>query len=56
MMRAYRESTATRMARNVNAVSPLIAPEKTSEPGAFGILNGSPVRNDSSMTPCPSAT
>ena len=56
MMRAYRESTANLLARSVNAFSPLIAPENTSDPGAFGIRNGSPVRYDSSITPRPSTT
>lgn len=40
----------------VRALSPLIAPESTPEPGALEISKGSPVRKDSSMRPRPSAT
>src|ERR1035438_7740638 len=40
----------------VSALSPLIAPESTSEPGVLERRYGSPVRYDSSMAPCPSST
>jgi hypothetical protein len=56
MILAYRESAAGRVARMVRADSPLIAPEITSDPGVLDIWNGSPVRNDSSITPRPSVT
>ena len=56
MIFAYRESTASLSARIVSADSPLIAPESTVDPGVFDIMYGSPVRYDSSITPCPSTT
>ena len=56
MILAYRESTASFSASIVRAMSPLIAPDRTFEPGVFEISNGSPVRYDSSITPCPSTT
>ncbi len=40
----------------VRAWSPFTAPDSTSEPGVFDITNGSPVRYDSSIAPCPSTT
>ncbi len=40
----------------MSALSPLMAPDSTAEPGVFEIRYGSPVRYDSSITPCPSST
>jgi hypothetical protein len=42
--------------RIVSAASPLIDPDRTLAPGAFAIRNGSPVRYDSSILPCPLTT
>ncbi len=50
------DSPAGRVARIVRTVSPLIAPEITADPRVLVILNGSPVRYDSSITPRPSTT
>jgi hypothetical protein len=44
MILAYRESEGGRTAWTVSAVSPLIAPEITSEPTVLVIRNGSPVK------------
>ncbi len=56
MMRAYRESAATRDVRMASDESPLIAPDSTVAPGPLEMVNGSPVRYDSSIDPCPSMT
>ncbi len=56
MIWAYREWTASLSARIVSADWPLIAPESTVAPGVLDIMYGSPVRYDSSITPCPSNT
>ena len=44
-----------RSARIVSADWPLMAPERTAEPGVLDIMYGSPVRYDSSMTPWPAS-
>ena len=53
MIRAYRESAATLVVRIASDESPLIAPDSTPTPGPLEIVNGSPVRYDSSIEPCP---
>ena len=44
------------VARITSIVSPLTDPEITVDPGVFDMRYGSPVKNDSSITPCPSIT